>query len=82
MKTIPLRTLVRDPIKVKAMTRKGQSVTVTDKGVPLWVLRPAGQPEEMDEETRARLIDEVLEETCREKVVRYSGAEIIEMSRR
>ena len=35
MKTISLRTLVREPLKVKRMTRAGQSVQVTDNGEPL-----------------------------------------------
>jgi antitoxin (DNA-binding transcriptional repressor) of toxin-antitoxin stability system len=40
MKSIPLRTLVREPLKVKQMTRAGQSVQVTDRGEPLWIVQP------------------------------------------
>jgi antitoxin (DNA-binding transcriptional repressor) of toxin-antitoxin stability system len=40
MKTISLRTLVREPLKVKRMTRAGQAVQVTDNGEPLWILHP------------------------------------------
>jgi len=32
MKTIPLRNLLREPVKVKRLTRSGQSVQVTDNG--------------------------------------------------
>jgi len=39
MKTIPLRQLLRQPLKVKRWTRAGQSVQVTDNGRPLWVIR-------------------------------------------
>jgi hypothetical protein len=35
VKTISLRTLVREPLKVKRMTRTGRSVQVTDHGLPL-----------------------------------------------
>ena len=41
MKTVTLRTLVREPIKVKRWTRAGSSVQVTDNGKPLWVIQPA-----------------------------------------
>jgi antitoxin (DNA-binding transcriptional repressor) of toxin-antitoxin stability system len=81
MKTIPLRTLVRDPIKVKAMTKKGQPVTVTDKGIPLWVLTPAQEAPVIDEEERARAIDEILEEARREKIIKCTATDIIKMWR-
>ncbi len=38
MKTISLRTLVREPLKVKRMTRTGKPVQVTDNGKPLWMI--------------------------------------------
>ena len=59
VKTIPLRKLLREPLKVKRWTRAGQSVQVTDNGKPLWVLQPVAQ--EQDEEERARAIDELLD---------------------
>jgi hypothetical protein len=40
VKTIPLRQLVREPLKVKRWTRSGQSVQITDQGKPLWVISP------------------------------------------
>ncbi|MDB6041238.1 MAG: hypothetical protein JWM99_5079 [Verrucomicrobiales bacterium] len=33
--------LVREPLKVKLMTRTGNPVQVTDNGQPLWVIHPA-----------------------------------------
>jgi hypothetical protein len=41
MRTISLRTLFREPLKVKRMTRAGKSVQVTDNRQPLWILQPA-----------------------------------------
>ncbi len=46
MKSIPLRSLLREPVKVKRLTRSGQSVQVTDNGKPLWIIQPAVQEEE------------------------------------
>ena len=63
MKTISLRTLVREPLKVKRMTRTGQSVQVTDNGKPLWVIQPAVA--EVDEERRRREIEEELAKVLR-----------------
>ena len=40
MKTITLRTLVREPLKAKLLTRAGNSITVTDNGDPLWIIQP------------------------------------------
>lgn len=81
MKTITLRTLVREPLKVKRMTRTGQPVQVTDKGEPLWILQPAG-PTDADEAERRRAIDEILDEVLREKPSKISAAKLLEQSRR
>lgn len=40
MKTLPLRDLLRQPSKVKKLTAAGHEVRVTDRGKPLWVLKP------------------------------------------
>jgi len=80
MKTIPLRSLLREPVKVKRLTRSGQSVQVTDNGKPLWVIRPAGQEEEDPE--RARSIDELLDEALRSPRSNISISEILEKERR
>ena len=81
MKTITLRTLVREPLKVKRMTRTGKSVQVTDNGEPLWILHPAGGTP-ADEAERRRAIDGILEEVLREKPSKISAARLLEESRR
>ncbi len=80
MKTIPLRSLLREPVRVKRLTRSGQSVQVTDNGKPLWVIRPAAQEDESPE--RMRAIDELLEETLRSPRSQTSLSEILEQERR
>ena len=80
MKSIPLRRLLREPSKVKRLTRSGQRVEITDNGKPLWVIQPADQ-EEADEE-RARAIDELLEEALRAPRSPVSAAALLEESRR
>ncbi len=81
MKTITLRTLVREPLKVKRMTRTGNPVQVTDNGEPLWILHPA-KGTDTDEAERRRAIDEVLDEVLREKPSKISAAKLLEESRR
>jgi hypothetical protein len=80
MKTISLRTLVREPRKVKRMTRTGKSVQVTDHGEPLWILQPANSTD--DEEERLRVTDEILDEVLRERPSRISAVRLLEESRR
>jgi hypothetical protein len=80
MKTISLRTLVREPLKVKRITRSGQSVQVTDNGEPLWVLQPAEG--HANEEERLRATDKILDEVLRERPSRISAARLLEESRR
>jgi hypothetical protein len=81
MKTISLRTLVREPLKVKRITRTGKSVQVTDNGRPLWILQPANGTE-ADEAERCRAIDEILDEVLREKPSKISLSKIVRESRR
>lgn len=81
MKTITLRTLVREPLKVKRMTRTGKPVQVTDHGEPLWILQPAHETE-AGEEVRRRAIDEILDEVLRQKPSKISLSKIVLESRR
>ena len=81
MKTISLRTLVREPLKVKRMTRTGKPVQVTDNGEPLWILHPANGTD-ADEVERRRAIDDILDEVLREKPSKVSAAKLLEESRR
>ena len=81
MKTISLRTLLREPRKVKRMTRAGKPVQVTDNGEPLWILQPDNGTH-TDEAERRRAIDEVLDEVLREKPSKISLSKIVLDSRR
>jgi len=81
MKTISLRTLVREPLKVKRMTRTGQPVQVTDNGRPLWILQDANGTE-ADEVKRRLAVDEILDEVLHEKPSKISAAKLLEESRR
>jgi len=80
MKSIPLRQLLRDPIKVKRMTRASQSVQITDRGQPLWILHPALAAN--DNPDRARAIDELLDEVLREPVSAPGLSKIVKDARR
>lgn len=81
MKTISLRTLVREPRKVKRLTRAGQPVAVTDNGHPLWILQPANGAD-ADDDVRRHAIDEILDEVLREKPSKISLSKIVLESRR
>jgi len=81
MTTVTLRTLVREPRKVKRITRAGKSVQVTDNGKPLWILKPANGTD-ADEAERRRKIDEILDEVLREKPSKISLSKIVLESRR
>lgn len=80
MEIVSLRELVRDPSKVKRMTRAGKSVQITDHGKPLWWIRPAGN--DADEAERRRDIDEILEGVLLEKPSKISAGKLLEESRR
>ncbi|HEX3718541.1 MAG TPA: hypothetical protein VH595_11285 [Verrucomicrobiae bacterium] len=81
MKTISLRVLLRQPIKVKRITRAGRPVQVTDNGQPLWILQPVHGTETSETERR-RAIDEILDDVLREKPSKISAARLLEDSRR
>lgn len=80
MKTITLRTLVREPLKVKRITRTGKSVQVTDNGEPLWVIQPATTP--VDEDRRRREIEQELAEVLRGPQSKIPLSKIVLESRR
>jgi len=81
MKTISLRMLVREPRKVKRMTRAGKPVQVTDHGEPLWILQPANGTD-ADEARRRREIEEELAEVLRGPRSKISLSKIVLESRR
>ena len=81
MTKITLRTLLRDPLKVKRLTRLGQKIHVTDRGELLWMLQGAAV-ENPDEVGRLRAIDEILDEVLAEEPSKFSAVRILEESRR
>jgi hypothetical protein len=81
MTTVTLRTLLREPRKVKSITRTGKSVQVTDNGKPLWILQPANGTE-ADEAERLRATDEILDEVLRGRASKISAVRLLEESRR
>jgi hypothetical protein len=81
MTSVTLRTLVREPRRIKRITRAGKSVQVTDKGKPLWILQPANGSD-VDEAERRHAIDEILDEVLREKLSKISLSKIVLESRR
>jgi hypothetical protein len=80
MKTITLRTLVREPRKVKCLTRAGNSVKVTDNGQPLWVIQPAVTKD--NEKLRRRELEEELNHVLLGPRSKISLSKIILASRR
>jgi hypothetical protein len=80
MKTVSLRSLVREPIKVKRMTRAGKAVQVTDNGKPLWILHPA-EGANSDKSGDAK-IDEMLDELLQAKPSKISLSKLVIESRR
>ncbi len=81
MTTISLRTLVREPRKVKRLTRAGQTVQITDNGEPLWVLKPA-RPAAGDSARRRRDLEAVFKEVLGEPPAVISAARLLDESRR
>ena len=80
MKVIPLRELVREPLKVKRWTRAGQAVQVTDRGTPLWIIQ-AAEPETEPKNLPAE-IDDILDGVLSEKRREQTLSQTLEESRR
>jgi hypothetical protein len=80
MKTITLRTLVREPVKVKRWTRRGVKVQVTDSGQPLWLIQAAD--DRTDEPGCRQAVDKMLSEVLHEPKSPVSLSRLIKESRR
>jgi hypothetical protein len=80
MKTISLRVLLREPLKVKLMTGTGKPVQITDNGRPLWIIHPAVPKE--DQKRRRSEIETELAAILREPMSELSLSKIILDSRR
>lgn len=81
MKIIPLRLLIREPSKVKRLTRAGHKVQVTDQGKPLWIITAAPW-NAAAEEARRRAVDAILDKVLLEPPSPISAAKLLEESRR
>ena len=81
MKTVPLRTLLREPLKIKKMTRAGEKIEVTDNGEALWIIQAAKSSAE-EEAERIRAIDELLDEVLKSKSSKMNLSQIVIESRR
>jgi antitoxin (DNA-binding transcriptional repressor) of toxin-antitoxin stability system len=80
MKTLPLRELLRRPGEVKKITARGQAVTITDHGDPLWVIHPAAAGAPVDAE-RDAAIERELDALLAEKQRGVSLAKVVLDSR-
>ena len=80
MKTIRLRQLVREPLKVERWTQAGQTVQVRDNGEPLWTIQAAVMAG--DEEARRKEINDLLDEVLQQPKSPLSLSRIIKESRR
>ncbi len=80
VKTISLRTLVREPRKVKRLTRAGRPVQVTDHGHPLWIIQPVAGRD--DSEQRRHEMEAELAGVLQEPRSATSLAKLILESRR
>src|SRR5688572_26406219 len=84
MKSVTLRTLLRNPATVKALTRRGEKVPITEKGEPLWTIYPAAPPTtewDIDEDERIRAIDEILDEVLNETPGKISTLKMLDYAR-
>jgi hypothetical protein len=75
MKTLPLRTLLREPTTIKKLTTSGQSVQITDNGKPLWIVQAAPVPN-LDRLTDAEL-DEELNSMLAERFSQISASALV-----
>ncbi len=81
MKTVPLRQLLREPVKIKRWTRAGQTVQINDNGKPLWIIKSAVETSE-DDTARRRGIEEMFNELSQEPISPISLSKIVKDSRR
>jgi hypothetical protein len=81
MKSLSLRSLLREPRKVKRMTRAGIAVQITDNGRPLWILQPAAGAE-ANKRQRRQALSAIFDEVMHEKRSKVSAARLLEESRR
>jgi len=63
---VPLRELLREPSKVKRLTKAGHVVRITDRGAPLWDLQSVAAEKQPDNAFRNKLVEEFLDDLLAE----------------
>jgi hypothetical protein len=81
VKTVTLRTLMRDPLLVKRLTRRGTKVQVTERGRPLWFISAAETDNSEEEQADKAAIDAMFDEMLQEPVSPLSLSRIIKENR-
>jgi hypothetical protein len=81
MITVTLRSLLREPNKVKRIIRVGHSVRVTEHGRPLWLIKPVPTSDNFTESRRGE-IDAILDEVLSKRPLSTTLSAILEKSRR
>lgn len=85
MKTLPLTELMRRPQAVKKLTSKGQTVTITEQGKALWLLKAAESAQDLVSDDKAAgdaWLDAEMGRMLREPKTGVSASQLILDSRR
>jgi hypothetical protein len=82
VKTVTLRTLMRDPLLVKRLTRRGTTVQVTERGQPLWFIHSAQAVDSEQEQANKAAIETMFDQMLQEPVSPLSLSKIIKENRR
>lgn len=85
MKMLPLTELVRRPQAVKKLTARGQTVTITEQGKALWLLKavePVQDSDSDDKAARDEWLDAEMDRMLKEPKTSVSASQLILESRR
>jgi hypothetical protein len=80
MKSLPLSELRRRPSAVKKLTARGQSVQITERGKPLWIMQraePANGAAEV--EVDKSWMDTYLDDLLKEPILPAGGGSLAEI---
>jgi len=85
MKMLPLTELVRRPQAVKKLTARGQTVTITEEGKALWLLKAVESVQDSDSDGKAardEWLDAEMDLMLKEPKTGVSATQLILESRR
>ncbi|HBJ87885.1 MAG TPA: hypothetical protein DDZ88_29305 [Verrucomicrobiales bacterium] len=85
MKMLPLTELVSRPQAVKKLTARGQTVTITEEGKALWVLKAIESVQNSDSDDKAardEWLDAEMDRMLKEAKTGVSATQLILESRR